>query len=219
MPNTEIELEYTKSFVDVVFGVLIALPLTEVFPELVRKLITETSLADGESLLLLVATLVFSTFYWFELRRFIDEQDKFDKAIKAEQNKSKAHKAGGLPVEKLLGSLLMVALVAMILRFANVKTLRAFVLANLLFWLIDLFGNVLLKVQYEPADVEALKSTHPDEYNWYLANIRPRRKGPLYSSINIAFFGLALVVAIICRDHPIYVSASVFVFTPIRHFY
>jgi hypothetical protein len=220
MPYNEVELEYAKAFVDVVFGVLIALPLTEALPELVNKIITQRSSSDADSLLLLVAALVFSTFYWFELRRFIDDQDKFDKAIKAEQNNpGEPRKAGGLPLPKLLGSLIMVALVATTLRFANVTTLRAFVIANLLFWLVDLFGNIWLKLQYKPDDLASIQDKHPDEYEWYMTNIQPPRKGPPYSGINIAFFGLALVAAIVCRDHPIYVSLSIFAFTFVRHLF
>jgi hypothetical protein len=212
MPNDEIDLEHAKSFIDVVFGVLIALPLTEVFPQYVSDVITKRCLACGESLLLLTAALVFSTFYWLEVRRFIDEQTKFDRAINA----------GGLSLGRLLGSLMSVSLAATILKFANIDTLRAFLIANLFFWLIDLFGNIGLKYRYKQKDVKAIEKTHPDEYEWYIKNIQPYGKGPFYSSINMVFFGLILAGDYIWHDLEIYqciIASLIFVFTLFRHLF
>lgn len=208
-PNKEIELEHAKSFVDVVFGVLIALPLAETFPQLVSGTITTPSLSSGSSLLLLSATLVFSTFYWLEVRRFIDEQSKFDKAINA----------GGLSLGRLLGSLIMVALVGIILKFATVEKLPAFLIANLLFWLSDLLANIgswLRYIRYNPASI---KDTHPGAYEWFIYSFK-LYKGPFYSSISVACYGLMLVADLRSHGSPrsiFLISLAIFVFTLVRH--
>jgi hypothetical protein len=210
MLNDEIELAHAKSFTDVVFGVLIALPLTEVLPRLVADLVTKRSLSSGESLLLLSASLVFSTFYWLEVRRFIDKQNRFHNALGI----------GGLSFGRLMASLIMAALVAAILKFANIRTLRAFLEANLLFWLIDLFGNIALKRKYKKLNIEAIKTEYEEEHKWYLDNFHKWYKGPFYSGISVVFFSIALGIAYIFRNGVNYqfvIASLIFAFTLIRH--
>ena len=211
MPNKEIELKHAKVFLDLAFGVLIALPLFEILPRSVSGIRTEPSLSSWGSLLLLTAVVVFSAFYWVEVRRFIDEQSRFDRAIGA----------GGISLPKFLGSLIMVALATTSLQFTDIRRLRAFLITTLLFWFFDLFGNIGLKLRYKQEDVKSIEHKHPKEYEWYMTNIRPWYKGPFYSGINIGFFGSVLVVVYISHDLKIQfmIASLVFGFTLFRQLY
>ena len=211
MTKKQIELEHAKTFVDVLFGVLIALPLTEEFPQLAINVIASPSLSSGGSLLLLAAALVFSTFYWLEVRRFVDEQSVFDRAYRG---------SIGLSLGRLFGGLIMVALVAAILKFANVDKFRPFLITNLLFWVADSLGNIGLKLKYRHANVKSINEDS-DEYKWYAVHIRSY-KYILYSILNVVFFGLVLAGDYIMPDRDDYrfiVTASVFVITLVRHLF
>jgi len=115
-----------------------------------------------------------------------------------------------------------VALVATILKFANIDTLIAFLIANLLFWLIDLLGNILGKLSYRRLDLESIKHQHPEVYRWVNKEIRQWYKGPFYSCVNLIFFGLALLGALAFGDRKaaqMTVAALVFLFTLVRHLF
>jgi hypothetical protein len=211
MANKQMELEHAKTFVDVLFGVLIALPLTEVLPPSVSNMIVSPSLSSAISILLLAAALSFSTFYWLEVRRFIDEQSKFDQAIRG---------TSGLSRGRLFGGLIMVALVAAILKFAKGDTFQPFLITNLLFWLADFFGNVGLKRKYQQTSLDSI-NRNSDEYEWYTTHIGSY-KYILYSILNVAFFGLVLVLNYALPAQEVYrfiVASLVFVFTLFRHLF
>ncbi len=211
MPNKEIELKHAKVFLDLAFGVLIALPLLEILPRLVSGVRTEPSLSSWGSLILLTAVVVFSAFYWVEVRRFIDEQSRLDRAIGA----------GGISLPRFFGSLIMVALATTILQFTDIKRLRAFLITNLLFWFFDLLGNIGLKLRYKKEDLKSIKHKHPNEYKWYMANIQRWYKGPFYSGINILFFASLLVVDFTLHNLKLQfvIVLLVFGFTLFRHLY
>jgi hypothetical protein len=211
MPNKGIELKHAKVFLDLAFGVLIALPLLETLPRLVGAVRAEPSLSSWGSLLLLTTVVVFSAFYWVEVRHFIDEQSGFNSAVGAD----------GISLPRFLGCLVMVALATSSLQFTDIKRLRAFLITNLLFWFFDLLGNIGLKVRYKQKDVKSIEHNHPQQYHWYMANIRPWYKGPFYSGINIAFFGLVLAVDYFWHDLRIQfmIASLVCGFTLFRHLY
>jgi hypothetical protein len=211
MATKEIELKHAKVFLDLAFGVLIALSLVEILPRLVGDVRAESSLSSWGSLILLTAVLVFTAFYWVEVRRFIDDQSRLDNAIGAD----------GISLSKFLGCLLMVTLATSILQFTDLRRLRAFLITSLLFWFFDLFGNIGLKLRYKPGKVKSIEYTHRKEFDWYKRNISPWYKGPFYSGINIAFFGSVLLIDYISNGlkTQFIIASLVFGFTLLRHLY
>ena len=183
----------------------------EILPRLVGDVRAGSSLSSWGSLILLTAVLVFTAFYWVEVRRLIDDQSRLDKAIGA----------GGISLSKFLSCLIMVALATSILQFTDIRRLRAFLITTLLFWLFDLFGNIGLKLRYKLGKVKFIERTHPKEFDWYKRNISPWYKGPFYSGINIVFFGSLLLFDYISHGlkTQFIIASLALCFTLPRHLY
>jgi hypothetical protein len=78
--DESLDLEHIETLLDTVFGVVIALPLLDL-PDLVRSFTKKPTIAALTSCLLLAGALLFSTFYWLEVRHFIAEQERFDPVV------------------------------------------------------------------------------------------------------------------------------------------
>ena len=193
MRDESLELEHIETLLDTVFGVVIALPLLDL-PDLVRSFAEKPTAASLTSCLLLTSALLFSTFYWLEVRHFIAEQQRFDGAIQ----RARKGNFDGVPLSLaafVLGSLLMMALAAASLKFSRFEYFQAFALANLLFWLSDLFGTFFLKRTYRPfaGAIENVRTDAPHEHGWFIGHI----VSPffyVYGSANASFFLLLFVV-------------------------
>jgi hypothetical protein len=126
-------------------------------------------------LLLLLSALIFSAFYWLEVRHFMNAQKNFNEAI---SDAGRAlDDAVPLPLATfLLGVLLMMTLATGILKFADEGLFRAFVLANLLFWLCDLGGTIILKRSYVRFEKEIRKvmEEHRADHAWFVGHIVSR---------------------------------------------
>lgn len=90
--------------------------------------------------LLLTSAISFCAFYWLEVRQFIEEQAAFNDEI--ERLNKRSLKLVNFTIERLVGSLVAIILVAAILEFAEQNLFRAFLTANALFWTLDFLGNV-----------------------------------------------------------------------------
>lgn len=210
------ELEHAKSLIDVVFGVLIALPLTEVLPPLVNDVIVvPQKISLWVSLFLLISALVFTAFYWVEVRRFINWQIKIDNIIGENL---------GLSLSRFVGSLIMFGLVAATLKFANDDRFRPFVIANILFWAFDFVGNIEFKKRYRRENIAKLLENLPknvEEYDW-LTGRNQGKRFIKYSIVNMLFFGLILVCSYIFLSVTFFkfVAATLILFlTLYRHLY
>ncbi|HEX8139089.1 MAG TPA: hypothetical protein VF544_16090 [Pyrinomonadaceae bacterium] len=150
-----IELDHAKSFLDIVLGVIISLPLPglvrmtfNLVAVLYRRPLDQTALYHTMTpFLLTTSALVMITFYWLEVRQSIDRQVSFNKKLATTE---------GTPGEgvhlgrsRLLGAILMITTLAAILEFARSYEFRPFLLASLLFWILDMLGDWQLRKSYD----------------------------------------------------------------------
>jgi hypothetical protein len=186
-----LEFVHTETLLDVVFGVVIGLALTKL-PGHVRATMTDPRPEVACPLLLLLSALIFSAFYWLEVRHFMNAQKNFNEAI---SDAGRAlDDAVPLPLATfLLGVLLMMTLATGILKFADEGLFRAFVLANLLFWLCDLGGTIILKRSYVRFEKEIRKvmEEHRADHAWFVGHI-VSRFFYLYSGGNALIFAVFL---------------------------
>lgn len=171
MKEHTFEIGHAQVLLDVIFGVIIALPLIEL-PKVAVTLITAPAFVTGTTFLLTVAALIFASFYWLEVRHFLAEQQRFNAAVR--QDASIPSDGVPLPLATyLVGSLIMMTLAAGILAFANYDGYRTFLLLNMLFWLADLYGTASLKHIYRQyAEViNAIRYQQPHAYDWFVGHI------------------------------------------------
>ncbi len=172
--EVSVELRHIETLLDVVFGVIIALPLLEL-PEMIREFLRNISALTAIPPLLLVAALIFTVFYWLEVRHFIAEQERFNQAI-AHQPEDPGE---GVPLSRaafVLGGLFMMMLGASALVFAKDGRIRYYLAANLAFWLCDLVGTFLLHRTYIPfrKAIERVKREQWLEHRWFWGHISSR---------------------------------------------
>ena len=139
MAKEILETEHAKVFLDVVFGVIIALPMAEL-PRLVHAWALTPSKRLLTPVLLLASAIAFCAFYWLEVRRFIQEQWEFNEAVKklTDQSPEPVTFSGA----RLVGSLVAIILVAAILKYAELNFFQAFLTASAIFWGLDFLGNI-----------------------------------------------------------------------------
>ena len=143
-----LKLEHTETLLDVVFGVVIALPLIGL-PTRVRNFFLAPAFDAAIVILLSMTALLFCAFYWLEVRHFLEEQQRFNAAIRSNSE----IQPDGVPIPLatfLLGSLSMMTVAAGVLAFAESGYLRSFLVANILYWIADCFGTASLKATYRP---------------------------------------------------------------------
>ena len=186
MPRHVLQLDHAKTFSDVIFGVIIGLPLAG-FPAIVNELIMSPSSLAWTRAILLASAIIFCSFYWLELRRFIDEQKAFNDAI--DELEPRADGIVSFTMTRFAGSLVIVIFAAATLKFAELNFFRAFLVANMLFWLLDLFGNIELNRVYRlhHNSMDKLLNQHPNTYEWFRGHL-----GTfffyVYGLVNVAFF-------------------------------
>lgn len=214
-----LNLNHTEALLDVVFGVIVAIPLIKL-PMHIHKLLVDLSYNSIVNVLLLLSALVFSAFYWLEVRHFLKEQKRFNDAL----GFSRGALADGVPVPLamfLLGSLSMMALASGILSFASAGRFKSFLTASVLYWMIDCLGTLSLKKTYKPFTAEILskKKKSRSEYDWFSGHITSNYFY-LYGIGNVVFFASLLHLDEMFNEAMIYrVTASfvIFIFTLFRH--
>jgi hypothetical protein len=231
MPRRGLSIEHTKAFLDVVLGVVIALPLAAL-PSIVIKVISAYEQGRLIALLMLIPALIFSAFYWLEARRFIEDEMRCKNALKAVLEKSPEHAklitehklmTETLTLERFGGSVIVISLVAAILKFAEEGLFRPFVVANLIFWMLDFLNNIIgnRKKRWWGKFVDSFPPAMNEERGWYRAHYQSYNFFD-YSIVN-AFFFLALLQLdyVVNRSHSYRVGASIFIliFTIIRHLF
>lgn len=192
MEERRLELGEAELLLDVVFGVVIGLALTE----LPGKVWGALRSPGPESLwppLLLGTSLVFVTFYWLETRFFLTAQSRFDDAV----GSTAEGRVDGvrLPLATfLLGTLAMMAVASGVLWAAVEAAFRPFLAANLLFWLLDGGGVVVLQRTYRKheAEIRRVADDHRESWEWFQGHILSRFFH-LYAAGNAAVFALALL--------------------------
>lgn len=156
-----VRVSHAQVLMDVVFGVIVALPLIEV-PRMAVALVTAPTLPGATSLVLQVGALLFCAYNWLEARDFFELQGRFHQAAEG----------CGVPMEArfpLPMVLLVPALAAGILTHASYEAFRAFVAMNALFWLMDVGTGVWLQRRYAGFDATAhvVRARDEDAYAWY----------------------------------------------------
>lgn len=188
MQTESLDKQHTETLLDVVFGVVIAIALTDL-PRLVVGVYESRDPEAVTSVVLLVSSLIFCAFYWVEVRHFIDQQHAFDKAIECGRGEEFD---AGVPVPLasfLLGTLLMMTLASAILTFSRQESFKGFLLASALFWTADLGGALLLRRSYRPfrTRIEGIRKQAAEEHGWFLGHI-DSRFFVLYGLLNVGFF-------------------------------
>jgi hypothetical protein len=185
------QFEHAETLLDVVFGVVIALPLVDL-PAKTLGTLQRPSLDAVCTLILIVSSLCFCTFYWLEVRHFVEEQVRFDAALVASDG------SGGR-IERplasfLLGGLAMMAVATATLQFSSAATLRPFYIANILFWAFDFIGALALQRLYRPFKdaAERLRASHWEERVWYWGHLQSEYFR-VYGLVNGLFFASLLL--------------------------
>jgi len=217
--SRSIQLSQVEELLDVVFGVVIGLALTEM-PGSVESLATTRNMASAVPTLLLMSGLLFSAFYWLETRFFISAQERFDRAIRGRT----WGRADGVSIPLgtfVVGTLAMMALAAGVLAFAAHGRFRLFLAANIAFWLFDFLGAIVLKRSYKPhrQAIEEEAAEYPEELRWFRAHIQ---SGFFYTYalLNLACFGVLLIVDLFLARSELYrlIAAIVLlIVTLVRH--
>lgn len=145
MAKQILETEHAKVFLDVVFGVIIALPMA-VLPILVHSWAIAPAKDSLIPVLLLTSAIAFCAFYWLEVRRFIEEQRTFNDFIKNLPGQS--WDLVNFTITRLVGSLAAIILVAAILKYAELNYFDAFLISSAIFWGLDFLGNVEGQMTY-----------------------------------------------------------------------
>jgi hypothetical protein len=219
MKEHTFEIGHAQVLLDVIFGVIVALPLIEV-PKVAVRLITVPDFAIGATFFLSLAALLFSSFYWLEVRHFLSEQERFNNAVRRDASIP----SDGVPLPLatyLVGSLIMMTLAAGILAFANYEGYRTFLLLNVLFWLADLYGTASLKHIYGPysAVLNTIRQQQPHAYDWFVGHVATPYFY-FYGLVNTMTFAVLLLIDDVVRVTPsrrFLASATVLALTVVRH--
>ena len=213
-----LDLDNASVLLDVVFGVVIGLALIEL-PPVIADAVETRSYSSSTSALLLSSALVFSAFYWIEVKQFIYRQERFNEAIQD----AEAIERDEVPLDLalfLLGSLIMMTLATGTLVFAAKGAFQAFLIANALFWICDLFGSVGLKASYrhfrEAIESERIQRIH--DYDWFDGHI-VSGFFYVYGAVNFSFYVLLVLGDLLIGGllYRLLVAIAVLAFTAFRH--
>jgi hypothetical protein len=167
MSKQTLEFQHAQVFLDVVFGVIIGIAISG-FPVLIHNVALAPSSASVTRILLVTSALSFCAFYWLEVRVFLSEEVAFNNAVR--EICGEDAKPVPLTMERYVGSVIVIVIVAAMVRFAESNFFRSFLIANILFWAIDFFGNVegnkLYKLHRSVFD--AVREKRPDEHRPFI---------------------------------------------------
>lgn len=215
-----LRLNQAEKLVDVVFGVVVGLSMVK-FPIVVRDTINTNEFANYYSPIILIAAIIFSVFYWLEIHHFMNAQESFRKAIRSKDK----YKDDAVPLPLatfVLGGLIMIALITGSLGFAIEGAFRAFIIANLLFWVCDFGGTFFLKLNYRrfKSEIEIVKREHAADHGWYLGHI-VSKFFYVYALGSVVVYSSILITDIYWKGTNAYVTLSIviLVFTLVRHLY
>ena len=136
MNQSMINSKYALTLIDVIFGVVIAIPLLTL-PEIILAFIHAPSNQVATQILLLVSSLLFCSFYWIEMHEFLATQDRLNDFLNLEENQGITPKQSRV----FLGGIIMISSLAAILKFATYGSIQTFLVANIIFWVIDILGS------------------------------------------------------------------------------
>lgn len=215
-----INTKYAFVLIDVVFGVIIAIPLISL-PENILRVISEPlDPVEIQILLLLISSLLFCACYWLELHGFLSGQERLNKCLNINEVNDITPKQSRV----FLGAVIMITSLAAIINYATLKSIEAFLVANIIFWVFDMLGSREVKKNYKPYRnrIIEIKETNPVVYEWYERRIISRYYY-IYGLINTLFFFIALMLYIFVfdRDSKFGLSFGIILFfvTLVRHYF
>jgi hypothetical protein len=175
-----VRIAEAQVMLDVVFGVVVALPLIEV-PKMVVALVSTPGMAGAASLVLQVGALLFCARNWLETRDFFERQTRFHEAAARFGTPMEAR----LPLPLML---LVPALAAGILTHASYDAFRAFLVMNAIFWVMDTVGAVWLQRSYGRFGgiVHRVRELDEEAHRWYASFVA----GTVYLWWALACLGL-----------------------------
>ncbi|MGD1149169.1 MAG: hypothetical protein ABR961_14605 [Thermoanaerobaculaceae bacterium] len=213
------DIRQVETLLDVVFGVVIGLPLLEL-PAKVISFVDEPTTRLALPLLLLLSALTFAVFYWSENHHFLAEQAKLNRALEA----GAQHDPGVSPIRAVivLGGLLMIVLAASGLVFAKDNRFRPFLVVNLVFWLCDVLGTTANRLAWKShtSAVDLLRNTSKnDDFRWFWGHMGSSYF-QFYGAGNAAVFAAALAGDYVSGGADAYrfaVASALVLITAFRH--
>ncbi|KJS82114.1 MAG: hypothetical protein JM58_15405 [Peptococcaceae bacterium BICA1-8] len=219
MNQTTINSKYALALIDTVFGVVIAIPLLSV-PKIILSFIHAPSNQVATQILLLMSSLLFCSFYWLEIHEFLNAQGRLNNFLKIGEDQGITPKQSRV----FLGGIIMINSLAAILEFSTFESIEAFLVANIIFWVIDIFGSREVKSHYKPYsnDILQFKDTNKEVYEWYVKQIISPYYY-IYAFTNILFFPSTLMLYLF-RFHGdskfgVCFGIILLFVTPIRHLF
>ena len=208
-----LNLDNSKTLLDVVFGIVIALPLSRL-PEEVLRYYNTKSPDVLIIILLMVSTIVFCAFYWDEVRYFLN--NKMSLSEKIERDGIGTTK-NNTPIEVFLLGLVMIAFAAGILYYAEHNHFRAFLWANLAYWVADFIGALFIRHSLKP---QANKQHQNEEVNSWIEERTESWFIPCYCLLNALVFLTIIILNELLNsaiNYRIVVAAFIMIYTLFRH--
>ena len=162
-----LEFQHAQVFLDIVFGVIIGIAMSG-FPVLIHNVGLAPSSASVTRILLVTSALSFCAFYWLEVRVFLAEEETFNRAVREVCGEDA--QPVPLTLERYVGSLIIIVIVAAMVTFAESNFFRSFLIANILFWALDFLGNVEGNKLYKShkSVFDAVREEHPDDHRPFI---------------------------------------------------
>jgi hypothetical protein len=208
------EVEHAQALLDVVVGVVIAIPLSSL-PVIFESWTASAGKPHARrsemvKAILLAASLIFLTYYWLETRQFVDDQKQFAKDLRPSEIE--------LPVRLIVGGgLLMILGASCIIAWSCYEKFRLFLVVNAAFWTCDFGGSVILRHAYLRYAAQANRTSAA--YGWYRSHI----EDPFfmyYGLANVAIFLILLLIDRLASGNirvRIWIAAAILAVTVVRH--
>lgn len=231
MSKQILEVENAKVFLDVVFGVVLGLPIA-IYPKLVHDFVLNPSLPLLTGVVLLSAALTFCAFYWLEVRRFIEEQNDFNAALRelgegpASGGDGKNSEVVTFTAERFVGSLGAIIFAAAALKYAELNLFRSFLVVNIGFWALDFLGNVEGNKIYKAhkSDFDKIRRRYPKYPNQYSSYVG--RFGTFFfwwdGIVTVLLFAALLALDYkfsAAEKYRVAASVGIFIMTIFRHLF
>jgi hypothetical protein len=176
-----------KDILDIVFAIIIGNGVIKI-PNIISAAFKVNLYENLITLILLLTTILFSILYWIETREFIREEN-----LIAKNTNVKFHINIYASRVFVLSSFFLVIFSGVMIEFAEFNHFNTFLIVNMLFWLSDFGGTILLKRNnkryclYFRDDCNNLKLS-----SWFLAHFDTNFFN-LYGILNFLFYLLVYI--------------------------
>ena len=164
--------KHTFSLVDIVFGVIIAMPLFKV-PNEILIVCNEFNYEGVTTILLQISSLLFCSFYWLGMHEYLIAQERFDKVI----GESNEDEISLMQILDFMGGILLIGVLVLILVYSRYDYIKGFLIVNMLFWLCDIAGSTFIKLHYRQYTdkISYVQERFPKEFKWYNRSVKSNK--------------------------------------------